>query len=214
MKQEDQAMGYVAICGNIGVGKTTLTGLLCERYKWTAFYEKVVENPYLSDFYKDMPRWAFQSQIFFLKERLKDHLQIHHLRRTCVQDRTIFEDAEIFARNLYEREMMNERDYRVYRDLYEAIRGFLRMPDLFVYLRASTWTLLSRIRKRGRDYEQNIDKEYLMQLNALYDRWIRDISNHQRVLIVDTDNYDMHQDRDWMESVVAEIGRIVQDGAK
>ncbi|MFQ5632422.1 MAG: deoxynucleoside kinase, partial [bacterium] len=176
---------YIAIAGNIGVGKTTLTKVLCNRFRWKAFLEKVVENPYLEDFYHDMQAWAFQSQVFFLKERLKDHHQIHLTRHTCVQDRTIFEDAEIFARNLHDRKIMSARDYAVYQELYEAVKGFLRYPDLIVYLRASAWTLISRIRKRGRDYEQNIDKEYLLQLNKLYNEWVLDQAKKHHVLIVD-----------------------------
>jgi len=202
---------YIAIAGNIGVGKTTFTGELCKRYGWRPFYEKVVENPYLADFYQDMPRWAFQSQVFFLKERLKDHLQIQHLQGTCVQDRTIFEDAEIFARNLFERRILSERDYAVYHDLYRGISGFLRAPDLIIYLRASTWTLISRIRKRGRDYEQQIDKEYLMQLNMLYERWIAEAAQQQQVFIIDTDDYDMYVHKDWLENIVEEVGRQVQE---
>jgi deoxyadenosine/deoxycytidine kinase len=199
---------YIAIAGNIGVGKTTLTKVLCKRYHWQAFLEKVVENPYLKDFYRNMQNWAFQSQIFFLKERLKDHHHIHTIRRTCVQDRTIFEDAEIFARNLYERKIMTARDYAVYQELYEAVKGFLRQPDLIVYLRASAWTLISRIRKRGREYEQNIDKEYLLQLNKLYNAWALEQAQKNQVMIVDTDNYDIDRDEAWLESIVVEIGKL------
>lgn len=197
---------YIAIAGNIGVGKTTLTKVLCKRYKWQAFLEKVVENPYLEDFYRNMQAWAFQSQVFFLKERLKDHHQIHTIQRTCIQDRTIFEDAEIFARNLFERKIMTARDYTVYQELYNAVKGFLRYPDLIVYLRASAWTLISRIRKRGREYEQNIDKEYLLQLNKLYNAWVLEQAQKNNVMIVDTDNYDIDQDEDWLNSIVAEVG--------
>jgi deoxyadenosine/deoxycytidine kinase len=198
---------FVAVAGNIGVGKTTLTNLLVERFGWTGFLEKEVDNPYLADFYKDMPAWAFQSQIFFLKERLKDHLQIQATNGPCVQDRTIYEDAEIFAYNLFERGLMHPRDYTCYADLYAAISSSLQPPDLFVYLRASTWTLISRIRKRGRDYEQNIDKEYLAQLNLNYERWAKRIAEKYSLLVVDTDAYDMHRDRGWLESIVAEIKR-------
>ncbi|MCA9740563.1 MAG: deoxynucleoside kinase [Deferribacteres bacterium] len=206
---EKKTHAYIAIAGNIGVGKTTMTKLLCERFAWYGFLEKVVENPYLEDFYHNMPAWAFQSQIFFLKERLKDHHQIHHIQQTCVQDRTIFEDAEIFARNLFERKIMTPRDYAVYRELYEAVKGFLRTPDLFIYLRASAWTLVSRIRKRGREYEQHIDKEYLLQLNKLYNEWAVEQAKTQRVLIIDTDHYDVDRDPDWREGIIAEIASLV-----
>ncbi|MCG3119569.1 MAG: Deoxyadenosine/deoxycytidine kinase [bacterium] len=200
---------FVAIAGNIGVGKTTLTKMLVERFGWTAFFEKEVANPYLADFYQDMPAWAFQSQIFFLKERLKDHLQIQAAPAPSVQDRTIYEDAEIFAHNLFERGLMHARDYACYADLYAAISSSLRPPDLFVYLRASTWTLISRIRKRGRDYEQNIDKEYLAQLNLNYERWAKRILDKYQVMIVDTDAYDVHRDKDWLENMIEEIQRRV-----
>ncbi|MDQ7051393.1 MAG: deoxynucleoside kinase [candidate division KSB1 bacterium] len=202
---------YIAIAGNIGVGKTTLTEMLCDRFGWQPFYEKVVENPYLADFYLDMRQWAFQSQIFFLKERLKDHLNIQHLEKTCIQDRTIFEDAEIFARNLYERGVMAERDFSVYWDFYETIQQFLRAPDLIIYLRASIWTLISRIRKRGRDYEQIIDKEYLMQLNMLYDKWAERMSGRHRVLVIDTDHRDVYRDIDWLEDMIGTIDDTVRE---
>jgi len=200
---------FVAIAGNIGVGKTTLTRLLVERFGWTGFFEKEVANPYLADFYQDMPAWAFQSQIFFLKERLQDHLQIQATPAPCVQDRTIYEDAEIFARNLFERGLMPARDYACYADLYTAISSSLRPPGLFVYLRASTWTLISRIRQRGRDYERNLDKEYLAQLNLNYERWVKRIFERQQVMIVDTDAHDVYRDKDWLEDVIAEIKRRV-----
>jgi len=164
---------YIAIAGNIGVGKTTLTKLLKERFGWQIFCEPEVKNPYLEDFYEDMRRWAYHSQIFFLTERFKDHLRILKSKTPCVQDRTIYEDAEIFVENLYSRELMPERDYQSYRNLYEAMVDSLQKPGLVVYLKASTWTLISRIRKRGRSYERDIDREYLAQLNIGYDNWIK-----------------------------------------
>jgi len=198
---------FIAIAGNIGVGKTTLTNLLVERFDWTAYFEKVVDNPYLPDFYQDMPRWAFQSQMFFLKERLKDHLQIQSAKKSCVQDRTIYEDAEIFARNLFERKLMLPRDYQCYHDMYQAIVALLTPPDLFIYLRASIWTLISRINQRGRDYEKNIDKEYLQQLNSAYDRWAKRFAQKHSLLVIDTDNYDMHRDTDWLEGIIEVIDK-------
>jgi deoxyadenosine/deoxycytidine kinase len=204
---------FIAIAGNIGVGKTTLTDLLVKRFGWTGYFEKVVDNPYLPDFYQDMPRWAFQSQVFFLKERLKDHLQIQSAKKSCVQDRTIYEDAEIFARNLFERQLMLPRDYQCYHDLYQAIVDLLTPPDLFVYLRASIWTLMSRINHRGRDYEKSIDKEYLQQLNSAYDRWAKRVAQKHSLLVIDTDDYDVNRDADWLESIIEVIDKKVRGKA-
>ncbi len=195
----------MAIAGNIGVGKTTLSAVLHHRYGWDVFYEPEKQNPYLQDFYADMRRWAYHSQIFFLTQRFKDHLKIQASPSICIQDRTIYEDAEIFAANLYERGLMPARDYESYRGLYKAMVQTLQPPALVVYLKASTWTLLSRIRKRGRDYERNIDREYLAQLNIGYDHWVRKIAQDWEVLVVDTDNYDMTQDADWLEGILEAI---------
>ncbi len=189
----------VAIAGNIGVGKTSLSKLLHERFGWSVYYEPETRNPYLESFYGDMKRWAFHSQIFFLTQRFKDHLSIQELGAPCIQDRTIYEDAEIFVENLYLRELMPERDYQSYLNLYEAMAESLQKPGLVVYLKASTWTLISRIRKRGRSYERDIDREYLAQLNIGYDNWIKKISEGWNVLVIDTDNYDIDRDVDWLE---------------
>ncbi len=203
---------FVAIAGNIGVGKTTLTRILAERFGWTVFFEKEVHNPYLADFYKDMSRWAFHSQLFFLKERLKDHLRIQISETICVQDRTIYEDAEIFAQNLFDRGLMQERDFACYLDLYQCISQALQPPALIVYLRASIWTLISRIRHRGRDYEQNIDKEYLAQLNIAYERWIKRAAANHRIFVIETDEHDILKDKDWADGMLAEIYRLVTAG--
>ena len=181
---------FFALAGNIGVGKTTWTRLLSEKLNWRPYYEKVKENPYLPDFYLDMQRWSFHSQIFFLTQRFKAHHEIQLSKTTCIQDRTIYEDGEVFAWNLFINKIMPEKDYLNYKDLYETIISSLRYPDLIIYLKASIWTLISRIRSRGRDYERVINKEYLAQLNQAYDSWVTRHSRQHRVLIVNTDNLD------------------------
>jgi deoxyadenosine/deoxycytidine kinase len=163
---------FVAIAGNIGVGKSSLTGLLSERLGWEPFFEAVADNPYLADFYQDMRRWSFHSQIFFLSRRVRHHHQLLQRPNSVVQDRTVYEDAEIFAHNLYRQELMDERDYQSYRELREVLTLLLPPPDLVVYLRASGPTLGSRIARRGRSFERTITPEYLEQLNELYEQWI------------------------------------------
>ncbi len=163
---------FIAVAGNVGVGKSALTGLLAERLNWEPFFEAVDENPYLSDFYADMRAWSFHSQIFFLSRRLRHHRQLLDHPNSVVQDRSVYEDAEIFARNLYVQGDMGERDYRSYRELYEVLTSFLPPPDLVIYLRARLPTLQRRIAKRGRDYEQDISPDYLERLNQLYEEWV------------------------------------------
>ena len=167
---------FVAIAGNIGVGKSTLTALLREQLNWQPFFEAVNDNPYLADFYTDMRRWSFHSQIYFLSRRLRHHWQLLQCANSVIQDRTVYEDAEIFARNLYQQELMDERDYRSYCELYDVVTTVLPPPDLIVYLRATVPTLKERIRRRGRPYEQDIATSYLDQLNTLYDEWIERFS--------------------------------------
>ena len=180
---------FIAVAGNVGVGKSTLTTLLCEFYLWEPFYEAVDDNPYLADFYRDMKAWAFHSQIFFLSRRLSHHAQILSRPGTVVQDRTVYEDAEVFARNLYEQGDISERDYGSYRELYETVIDIIPPPDLLIYLQASVPTLLARIHKRGRDYEQGISTEYLEQLNRLYEEWIEQFTLCP-VLTIPTDSLD------------------------
>jgi deoxyadenosine/deoxycytidine kinase len=163
---------FVAVAGNIGVGKSTLVSLLCNELGWEPFYEPVTENPYLADFYADMPAWSFHSQIFFLTHRLRSHFQLAQRDGSVIQDRSLYEDAEIFARNLSLQGDMTPRDYQTYRELYETASQFLPPPDLVVYLRASVPTLLARISRRGRDYERTISADYLESLNRLYEEWI------------------------------------------
>jgi len=195
---------FIAVAGNIGVGKSTLTALLEERLGWEPFYEAVADNPYLSDFYQDMRQWSFHSQVFFLSRRLRHHRRIFDRPGTVVQDRSVYEDAEVFAENLYRQGHMTERDYRTYRELYGAMMLYLPAPDLVVYLQASVPTLLQRIRMRGRDFEQDVSTEYLEQLNQLYEEWIERFSLCP-VLTVPSDKLDFVKYNGHMELIVAKI---------
>ncbi len=163
---------FVAVAGNIGVGKSTLVGRLSEKLGWAPYYEAAGENPYLADFYRDMQRWSFHSQVFFLARQVRHQQALARRAASVVQDRCIYEDAEIFAANLYLQGTLSQRDYRVYRDLYEAMLAYLPAPDLVLYLRASVDTLLRRIALRGREYEREISADYLARLNDLYEGWI------------------------------------------
>jgi deoxyadenosine/deoxycytidine kinase len=165
---------FVAVAGNIGVGKTTLVQKLCDNLNWTPFFEPERENPYLPDFYKDMQTWAFHSQVYFLTRRLRAHNDLCVHPGSVIQDRSVYEDAEIFAHNLYLQNQIGERDYRTYLELYHVLVEFLPPPDLVLYIKASVPTLLTRIKLRGRDYEEEIDPGYLESLNTLYNRWIHD----------------------------------------
>jgi deoxyadenosine/deoxycytidine kinase len=167
---------FVAVAGNIGVGKSTLVSMLCNRLGWQPFFEPVGENPYLVDFYKNMHMWSFHSQIFFLTRRLRLHRQLLDHPTSAIQDRCVYEDAEIFAQNLFLQGLMDERDYLSYSELYHVLSEFLPPPDLVVYLRASVSTLQQRISSRGRDYERTITTDYLEQLNKLYEDWIANFS--------------------------------------
>jgi deoxyadenosine/deoxycytidine kinase len=165
---------FVAVAGNIGVGKSTLVTMLAKRLEWQPFYEPVAENPYLADFYADMRSWAFHSQVFFLTRRLRSHVELSQQPGSVLQDRSVYEDAEIFAQNLYLQGHIQPRDYQTYRELYETAVQLLPPPDLMIYLRASIETLVDRISHRGRDYERTIAPDYLQGLNNLYESWISD----------------------------------------
>lgn len=195
---------FVAIAGNIGAGKSTLTGMLAEAFGWQPFYEANAENPYLADFYADMKRWSFHSQVFFLGKRLEHHHQLLQHPGSVIQDRTVYEDAEIFATNLYEQGHMAERDYDAYRRLYDAIRAFVPPPHLLIYLQASVDTLLARIHKRGREFERSIAPEYLERLNRLYDRWIMGWTACP-VLRIPTDGMDFQFNNGDFARIVAEV---------
>jgi deoxyadenosine/deoxycytidine kinase len=164
---------FIAVAGNIGVGKSSLTRLLAERLGWAPFFEAVDENPYLADFYTDMAQWSFHSQVYFLSRRLQHHRKLLDHPGSVIQDRSIYEDAEVFAENLYRQGKLSQRDYRCYHDLYDGICAFLPPPDLLIYLQAPVGVLAERIAQRGRDYERQISIDYLAQLNHLYDEWVR-----------------------------------------
>jgi deoxyadenosine/deoxycytidine kinase len=201
---------FIAVAGNMGVGKSTLTNLLVNAFDGTPFYEAVDDNPYLTDFYQDMRQWSFHSQIFFLTSRLRSHREILGHPYTVIQDRSIYEDAEIFARNLYQRGNMSDRDFNVYRSLYQEFIQFLPAPDLIIYLKASVPTLIERILRRGRDFEQDVSPLYLQQLNELYDAWIEDFTLCP-VLTIDADRLDFVRfdaDFDFIrENIMKKLGR-------
>lgn len=195
---------FVAIAGNIGVGKSTLTGLLAQQLHWEPFYEAVEDNPYLADFYQDMRTWSFHSQIFFLSRRLRHHRALLDHPNSVVQDRSVYEDAEIFARNLYRQGNMAERDYKSYRELYEVLTLFLPSPDLVVYLRASVPTLRRRIAQRGREFEREISADYLAQLNNLYEEWAANFTLCP-VLTVPADDLDFVQNHTHLDLITSKI---------
>lgn len=188
---------YIAIAGNIGVGKTTLTRMLSERLGWKSFYERVVDNPYLADFYEDMQRWSFHLQVFFLSNRFIDQKKITEWPDSCIQDRSIYEDVEIFAHTLHKNGNMTDVDYKNYQDLFFTMVSYLRKPDLIIYLRSSIDDLREHIKQRGRDYEQDIDPDYLAELNEAYEAWIdRAQKEGFKVLIFDMNNRDFEHNPD------------------
>lgn len=176
---------HIAIAGNIGCGKTTLTNMLAKHYGWTPRFESVDYNPYLEDFYKDMNRWSFNLQIYFLNKRFQDIIDINKSEEWIIQDRTIYEDARIFAPNLYRQGFMSERDFENYSDLFDLMMSLVKMPDLMIYIRSSIPNLVAQIQKRGRSYESSIRIDYLQGLNDLYEKWIADYKG--KLLIIDGD---------------------------
>lgn len=195
---------YIAVAGNIGAGKTTLSTQLAKYFNWSVHYEDADDNPYLADFYDDMQRWAFNLQIYFLNSRYKQVLKILNGDRTVIQDRTIYEDAHIFAPNLHEMGLMSTRDFDNYQDLFATMSSQVSGPDLLIYLRASIPTLVSRIHERGRDYEGNMSLDYLKKLNQRYENWI---SGYQegKLLIIDADNVDFINNPEDLGSVIDSV---------
>ncbi len=204
---------FIAIAGNIGVGKSTLVRLLSKKLDWMPFYEPVTENPYLPDFYEDMRTWAFHSQVYFLMRRLRIHRKLMSQDGSVVQDRSVYEDAEIFAHNLYLQDSISERDYATYRELYQVLVEFLPPPDLVIYLRASVATLLERISKRDRDYERTIGADYLADLNDLYENWV-DTFELCPVLTVPCDNLDYVAKPEHLSLVVRKVKEMLTGKAE
>ena len=195
---------FIAIAGNIGSGKSSLTRLLSQHFGWTPFYESVEDNPYLGDFYGNMKRWSFNLQVYFLSNRFRSHKAITEGKKSVILDRVIYEDAEIFARNLFEIGNMEERDYTNYVELYKVMTEYLRAPDLLIYLRASVETLQKQIALRGRDFEQSISKEYLQQLNSHYEDWTTRYTKGP-LLTVESDGLDFVNKADDLNAVVRMI---------
>lgn len=203
---------FVAVAGNIGSGKSSLTRMLSKHYGWKSFYESVEDNPYLSDFYGDMGRWSFNLQVYFLSKRFNDHKKIVEGEDSVIQDRSIYEDAEIFARNLYDIGKMDQRDYSNYVELYKVMTGYLQPPDLLIYLDARIETLIKQIARRGRDYEQSIPREYLEQLSRLYKGWI-DHYSLGPLLVVPSDEVDfVHERGDFNRMLMLIQGKLMELG--
>ena len=202
-KQKTNA-SFIGLAGNIGVGKTTFTKLLSKSLDWTPYFESVTDNPYLNDFYGDMKRWGFNLQVYFLHKRFQMQQTMSSSSTGVIQDRTIYEDMEIFARNLYQLGKLSKRDWENYSGLFAVMTSYLKKPDLIIYLRAETDTLISRIKNRGRDYENSIDPEYVHTLNMSYDRWIRSITD-QPVMTIQTDDFNIFKDTKRFKDIEEEI---------
>lgn len=195
---------FITIAGNIGAGKSSLVARLSQELRWQPFYEPVTNNPYLADFYQDMPAWGFHSQVYFLTHRLHVYHDLSETDASVILDRSLYEDAEIFARNLYLNGNMNRRDYETYEALYRSLLCFLPTPDLVIYLRASVSTLQQRIHLRGREYERSIDPNYLSQLNKSYESWIASFSLCP-VLTVPADNLDFVSEPKHMALILKKV---------
>jgi len=195
---------HIAVAGNIGAGKTTLTELLSKHYRWIPQFEDVDHNPYLFDFYDDMPRWSFNLQIYFLNSRLNQLLDIHRGTETVVQDRTIYEDAHIFAPNLHEMGLMSKRDFDNYFRFFETLKTMVQPPDMLIYLKGSVPTLVAQIQKRGREYEENIRLDYLKRLNDYYNKWI-DGYKEGPLLVIDIDKNKFPENEEHLGDIISRI---------
>jgi deoxyadenosine/deoxycytidine kinase len=194
---------HIAVAGNIGAGKSTLTALLAKHFGWTPNFEDIENNPYLNDFYEDMPRWSFNLQVFFLNSRFKHIIDIQKGTDTVIQDRTMHEDACIFAPNLHTMGLMSTRDFENYTRLYETVSSLIRPPDLLIYLKASVPTLVNQIQKRGREYEDNLRLDYLKRLNEFYEKWIATYKG--RLLIIDVDQNNFAEEEEALANVINRV---------
>jgi len=197
---------HIAVAGNIGAGKTTLTEMLSKHYKWIPHFEDVDHNPYLMDFYEDMPRWSFNLQIFFLNSRLRQLVDIQKGTETVIQDRTIYEDANIFAPNLHEMGLMSKRDFDNYFHFFQTLKTLVQPPDLLIYLNASVPTLVGNIQKRGREYEENIRLDYLKKLNEYYNKWIGSYKEGP-LLIIDVDKNKFPENSEHFGDIIQKVDR-------
>jgi len=200
---------FIGIAGNIGVGKTTFTSFVAKRFNLVDIYESVSDNPYLADFYSDMERWSFNLQIYFLHHRFASiNNMVTNSDSGIVQDRTIYEDVEIFSKNLYKIGCMDKRDWDTYSDLFSNMTQFIRKPDLIIYLKADLNVLLERIQNRDREYETEIDPKYLEQLNGLYDSWVNSI-NWTKTMVIDTNKFNIYKDKEKLDEILNDIEAII-----
>jgi deoxyadenosine/deoxycytidine kinase len=204
MPQQKNTTKHIAVAGNIGSGKTTLTGMLAKHYKWTPHFEDIEHNPYLVDFYEDMHRWSFNLQIYFLNSRIKHLIEIEKGKNTVIQDRTVYEDAHIFAPNLYEMGLMTKRDFENYSSFFQNLKTLVKPPDLLIYLKASIPTLVDQIQKRGREYEENIRLDYLKRLNHFYDKWIESYTDGP-LLVINVDESKFPENNEHFAEIIRRI---------
>ena len=197
---------HIAIAGNIGAGKTSLTELLAKHYAWEAHFEDVIDNPYLDDFYNHMERWSFNLQIYFLKSRFQQFLNIKNGKKTIVQDRTIYEDAHIFAPNLKSMGLMNQRDFKNYQELFELMESLIKGPDLLIYLRSSIPNLVNKIHKRGRQFENSISIDYLSRLNERYEAWTSTYDKG-KIIIIDVDDIDFVENKEDLNKIISTVDK-------
>lgn len=200
---------HIAIAGNIGAGKTSLTELLAKHYNWEPHYEDVIDNPYLDDFYNHMERWSFNLQVYFLKSRFEQLLSFRENNKTVIQDRTIYEDAHIFAPNLNAMGLMNQRDFNNYKGIFELMESLIQGPDLLIYLRGSIPNLVNKIHKRGREYESSISIDYLSRLNERYEAWISSYDS-SKLIIIDVDSLDFVENKEDLSKVINIIDNKLQ----